>query len=429
MKQTPWTTAQILGLAPDRFQVKATENIVAPQKWLSLGADDLVAWGEFPNNNKIPYRVQVLLPDLILACTCATPKLPCRHSLSLLLLHNEQPNLFTVRQRPFWVSTTCQSETAVISPNSSTHQQRLNQITAGMHELSLWLRDMVFHGLAELPAKPARYWTQMLDRLIDARADATANELRDISRLPGKKKDWPDELLRRVSRLYLLTQAFQRFHTLTPAAQSDLYAAVGWSPALAKDEGEYIQDEWLILGRQYELIGQEHHQRVWLWGSRHKRHAFLQRILQNHDHNSFPLFTGAQLSAALHFRPSRRPLQAKLTNPYSQTIATSNQTGHQDIMTALHDYAVALAANPWLQHYPLLLQTTVKRHNDHWFVSDQQGASLPMPDTLQYGWHLLALQQQQPLTLFGEWNGRYLTPLAIHHDNQWLDLHILRGVA
>jgi hypothetical protein len=103
--------------------------------------------------------------------------------------------------------------------------------------------------------------------------------------------------------------------------------------------------------------------------------------------------------------------------------------GETSIEQAIRGYAQARTANPWLRVFPLALHAVrVERAQASWRVRDHAGNVLPLPPRFNQGWQLLAFSTDKPLSLFGEWNDFAFTPLSVHWQGQWHDLHRWRGL-
>jgi hypothetical protein len=70
----------------------------------------------------------------------------------------------------------------------------------------------------------------------------------------------------------------------------------------------------------------------------------------------------------------------------------------------------------------------IEREQAGWRLRDQDGNLLALPPRYGQGWQLLALSAGGPLPLFGEWNGFSFSPLSVHWQGQWRDLHRWRGM-
>ncbi len=49
---------------------------------------------------------------------------------------------------------------------------------------------------------------------------------------------------------------------------------------------------------------------------------------------------------------------------------------------------------------------------DRWFVDDTQGCALPVRPSYAGMWRLLSISGGAPVTLAGEWDGEFFSPLA-----------------
>ena len=77
----------------------------------------------------------------------------------------------------------------------------------------------------------------------------------------------------------------------------------------------------------------------------------------------------------------------------------------------LAGYAAALAADPWLDGWPAVLEITPARAPVP-AVRDADGGALPLHPGAGDCWPLFALSAGRPVTLAGEWTPRGLWPLT-----------------
>src|SRR5213082_3012500 len=78
------TIEQVTALAPDASSAAAAKKLATPAAWRGLGQSAAALWGECQGTAL--YQVRVALADLTAKCSCPSRKLPCKHSLGLLLL-------------------------------------------------------------------------------------------------------------------------------------------------------------------------------------------------------------------------------------------------------------------------------------------------------------------------------------------------------
>ncbi|MFN2140052.1 MAG: hypothetical protein ACK2U5_06200 [Candidatus Promineifilaceae bacterium] len=435
MSLTSWTTEQMLSLAPDALMARAAERLANPHGWLSLGCAGGVMWGEFPNANKEPYRVLATLPDLAFQCDCPARKQPCRHAVGLALLAARESEPFVRIQPPGWVlkglhgseSAISSKQSAVYDEALSAYRQRLQMVRAVMDHFERWLKDSVHNGLADLPARPAGQWNEMASRLSDGGAPVTAQALRDLRPLAGSRPGWPEAVLRRLGRFYLLTQGFAAYDDLPPEPQADLRAAVGWFEDPQHRGDEVVNDEWRVLGSVHELLGQNNIRRTWLYGRSSRRFAFFRQTLRRNSLQPAYL-GGTTLSAALRFAPGGWPQRAVLEEVRELLPHTGAARSYDSLRGARDAYGKALSLNPWLRRFPLVLHGIHAHLEDgRWMLRDSEGYVMPLPQPFLYGWHLQAMDNPGQYGLFGEWDGMIFTPISAYYNQTWLALRVLRG--
>jgi hypothetical protein len=457
MSLPTWTTEQLFSLAHDHTLVGAAETVADPLKWSRLACYEGGIWGEFGSRDNAPQHTHVLLPSLALSCDCPSRKFPCRHALGLALLYKRTPGLFPSGSPPSWLPTRTglPTETAVLIDRHITNEQ-LPKVQAASNAYSLWLQDLIHSGLAGLPKKPLRYWQTMAQRLAENGLLKLAAELRQMpaaTKIPrpaqtparaqagliqtlstsketsGSDPDWPTLLLQQLGRHYLITQGFARYERLSPAAQADLRYAAGWFAAADDPWAESVHDEWVIAGTYLELRQDENIQHDWLWGQESNRFVLCTRTFPRHDPGFQPFYVGATVDATLNIYPGAWPFRVELETLHEFSSSSKSVPPTTSLKEAQQGFSRALSANPWLDVYPLALgRMDVLRDGQSWLLRDADGYRWPLPENFLYGWHLATFPMQEGLQIFGEWNGRFFTPLSFMESGRWLPMHILRGV-
>ena len=416
-------------------------------KWQNVGQDERALWGECQGSGAKPYQTVVDLSEPAFKCSCPSRKFPCKHALGLFLLVANQPATATGIDVPAWAAEWLakrdqqaqrRSEAAKKpdeEPDEATRARRASQkarrsldreakVVAGLRELELWLRDLLRHGLASAQTRSIDYWEQMAARLIDAQAPGVARRVRDLSRVPQSGDGWSEQLLAKVSSLFLLLKAFERIETLPAATQADVRSAIGWSYKEEElPEENVISDEWLLLGQR--TTGEEglRVRRTWLWGQRSARGALVLEFAAPGQHLATEFLPGTTIEAELIFYPSNYPLRAALKKRVNTTQSLKEIPGYPTSDQLLMTYAGVLALNPWLEAIPAPLQTVVPvLRGEQWFASDNNNQLLSLKCEAISGWKLRALSGGYPITIFGEWNGRSLLPISAWSEGRHVQL-------
>jgi hypothetical protein len=445
-----WEAGKIATLAPDDASAKAARKLALPAKWALLGADGATAWGCLQGSGSQPYQVMFALGSVeagpfTFRCTCPSRKQPCKHVLGLLLVVAEQPGaiLRQAEPPPFvaeWLAKRAEKAAQPAQPRKTPgpNQQdksaaaRMKKIAAGLDELELWLVDLLRHGLADSRLRSSAFWEARAARLVDAQAPGVAGWLRTLTAGGLQRADhtaWAGDALASLGLIYLAVQGFRHYDRLPPLLQADLRTALGWPARQEELAGEQpVSGHWLVLGRREEPVDQRlRQQRIWLFGQENGRMALILEFAFGNAAFETSLQPGDVLEAGLVFYPGAAPLRAFIREraPIGRVSnATAGlQTRPTDVQSALRGYATALAANPWLLQFPFLLGPVWPQPaGDGWLARDEAGDALPLAARFLHGWSLLALSGGQPLTLFGEWDGAALLPLAAVVDGRQVDL-------
>ena len=120
--------------------------------------------------------------------------------------------------------------------------------------------------------------------------------------------------------------------------------------------------------------------------------------------------TGTSFAAGLAFYPGATPLRAILDEPGALKDAPGF-FGVGGVEVALEAGAEAVAANPWLDEFPVALARAVA---DVDVVSAGGRLAAVAWDRMRARWRLLALSAGRPVSVFGLWDGAWrCVPLAV----------------
>src|SRR5215472_11199128 len=89
-------------MAPDASSAAAGKKHGNARFWKNLGRSAEALWGECQGSAL--YQVKVELASLTSQCSCPSRKLPCKHSLGLLLLVATTQEAVPVAEPPEWVT-------------------------------------------------------------------------------------------------------------------------------------------------------------------------------------------------------------------------------------------------------------------------------------------------------------------------------------
>ncbi len=427
----PYTSEQILGLAQHDYQVKTSRELAAAHKWQALGRDSVGGntrgiWAEIPVKDKVPIQTKILLKPLSFSCSCVSYHYPCQHSLGLLLLWLEHPEVFPQTEPPQWLTwTEIDDGVDDVELEITEDSKRRARIETGLSELGLWLFDLVRSGLEVARSRPPTYYQQMADRLVDATLAEVAKDIRYLASISAKNPRWHEEFLSVLGKLHLLIQGFKRLDELPDTTGADVRSALGWLPQL---QTKTVTDTWHILGRRVEAEVNHKVQRTYLWGEHCQCPALLVEILHGKKTVNTRFLPGVVLEATLSFYNSSTPLRAELVSLENVAQPDKFVDGESAIKTATTKFINIKTANPWLRSYPLVLQDVIaEQHDGNWIIRDREGYFLSLPPRYPYGWYLRALSANN-LWLFGEYDGSRFLPISTWANGRLLELHTLKAL-
>ena len=425
MSVVEWSAETVEGLAPDAASVTAARKLARPGPWSGTGRDERAVWGLCKGSGSRPYQAQVDLSGPAYTCSCPSRKFPCKHALALLLLHAE--GAVPAGTPPDWVIEWLASRASSASraasrpaagesprdPEAAAKRaaEREARVAGGVEDLQRWLRDAVRGGLGAGRLRAWDEWDAFAARLVDAQAPGAAARLRSLGGVAAGRPDgWPERLLSGLGLLHLLCEAHVR---ADGPVREDVRALLGWN--VGREEvlaGPHVGDRWAVLART--VIDQERLrvQRTWLWGLETTRPA----LLLDFAPLGAPLeprpAPGMAMTAELAFHPSATPLRALVAASGALEPAPGS-FGGGGADEALRSAASAVALNPWLEEWPVVLAAAVPdgRDGGPWTAGTDDGA-LPLGGPEDARWRLLAVSGGRPVSLFGLWNGDTLTPLA-----------------
>lgn len=446
-----WDAETVLALAPDPASAKAGRDLAVRRKWTTLGVAEgtdggPVLWGACQGSGKDPYLTRADTSEPAFKCTCPSRKFPCKHALGLFLLFVQSPREFTAGKPPDWVAEWLEGRTARAAKRAEREAradasgdtapdpaqaekaakqaaarvaERERRVAAGVAELGLWLRDLVRQGLSTAATRPASSWETMAARLVDAQAPGAARLVRQMATIPASGDGWPERLLDRMARLYLLLEGYGRIDSLPPDLAADVRTGLGWTTAQeALLELEGVRDHWAVVGRRIMEEDRLRVQRTWLWGRETGRSALLLHFapagpVRSEIKPIDPTFVpGTAFDGTLVFFPSAAPLRA-IVKDRTGAVDWPTGVGYDGISEAIAATADTDARMPWIESHPILLREATPATLTPPHVRDAAGRSMPLSTHFRDRWRLLAVSGGAPVPVFGEWDGEALMPLTV----------------
>jgi hypothetical protein len=447
-----WSAQSIEQLAPDAAAFKTAQSTARPSKWVSLGRSERLVWGECQGSGANPYQVRVDHIDIAYKCSCPSRKLPCKHTLALLLLMAEgnvpagtPPDFVDEwagnRARRAEAKQEREAQGASAEPDRHAKAKRIekreSRIGAGLEQLQTWIADIVGQGLAAVRGQGAAVWSQMAARLVDAQAPGLARRVRDLGDRAIASAEWQSELLAGLARLQLLIEAYGKLAELPPDLAAEVRTRIGWTQdqdELRQREG--VRDIWSVVARRQTEDENLRTQFTWLHGDAKRRFALILEFAVGSQPLPATFIVGQAIDAELGFFdgcPQLRALEKVRhgVQPKPPTLAAG-----YDVLAMQSGYAQLVSANPWLDRHPFVLGPVQPRlEGERLHLSDASGRNVPVTRNFRHHWNLFALAGGGSLTMFGEWDGAAFEPLTVQRGEELFtvarlgDLAVLSKVA
>ncbi len=439
-----WQLEQVLALAPKPSSVAAAQPLAVPTRWAGTGCDDRAVWGRCTGGSAEPYECVVDHVGVAFRCSCPSRIVPCKHALALLLLwargqvpSGEAPGYATpwLANRPDPASTAPPQIASDPKPKSTetvpsvvpdrdpttSRDDRVARMAAGLAELDRWLDDRVRTGLADPVLAQYATWDGLAARLIDAQVGGLANRVRRLAGMVGAHPDWHQHVLAELGSLHLLATAGRQLGSLSPTLADSVAATIGWQVRQADVlAGVPHTDHWAVMGRSDTREDRIEVRRVWLRGLRSSEWAMALSFAAYGQSLDETLVVGSVMHADLFRYPGALGLRVLLgprhgDSPFEEEVATAS------VASACAQVGVAITAEPWIERYPVCVRAAPARHQNRWLLTDATG-SVPLVEGVTGIGALLACSGGQPVAITAEWTPFGLVPLTVHLADRVVDI-------
>jgi len=455
------TPDQVLSFAPDRASAAAAVTVADPASWSATGCDDDAVWGRYLASTAEPYEVAVDLRGPAFRCSCPSRKLPCKHQLGLLLLHAHH-QVAPANRLPFvarWLqqrrvvdaedpalAASADAEVAgdrdgldeapasAVEPGGRTTPpappldpqrerrklDRAERMRAGLLELDRWVADRIRAGLAAPELADGAAWERLAARLVDAQCGSLANRVKRVAVKVNEYSGWQEDVLEELAVLHALSVAARRTGSLPEALADGVHVATGLT--VGKDDvlaGVPSSGRWMVMGESRTREDRITVQRTWLcslhdgrpstWAMSLAFGAFGSEVA-----SEFPV--GHVIDADVFWYPGAAPLRAIVGRIHAGPLPADAPPIGTAVVEALDAAGWAIAAEPWLERYPLCVSATpAPLGNGRWTLTDATG-SIPIVPGFWRLAELVAVSGGAPVTVAGEWSADGILPLTVWAD-------------
>ncbi|SCE29693.1 SWIM zinc finger [Streptomyces sp. DvalAA-14] len=422
----------MLALAPDAASRKAGARLATPAPWSGTGVAGSAVWGLCAGSGSKPYQTAVEVSGPAFRCSCPSRKFPCKHALALLLLWAEgEAGPVTAAAEPDWVEQWTAArrkktqEVQEAAPRAAgpadpdgakrRADRRAVRVEGGAAELEQRLTDLLRGGLAGADRGSYQQWDEIAARMVDAQAPGLATRVRELGSVAATGGDWPSRMLEETALLHLLARGFLAREGLPGPLAETVRSRIGFTVDSAELlSGPTVRGQWQVLAQYDSADERLTTRRIWLHDEAVGRFALLLSFGAAGRAPELTLPVGSVLDAELAYHPSALPLRAVLGPHQLAPALPRSAPAGTAVADALASFGAALADDPWLDAWPVLLAEAVPIPGpDRWQLADASTPdAVPVATASSSLWRLAAVSGGHPVTVFGELTPTGLRPLA-----------------
>ena len=230
-----------------------------------------------------------------------------------------------------------------------------------------------------------------------------------------------DAAIEALGGLYLLAEAYRRQDLLPADLRADVRRLIGWTvqrDALLSDpDAPRANAGWAVVATRSE-IQPDKLRRVETWlaplgSGEGPRFAVLMDFTPvGVGSAASPFSVGEAFEAELVFYPSAVPLRAVIADRGNASENGDWTAAAGPLSDRLDAYEADLARLPWLDEWPLAVEgAAIAAGSEGFFLCDRKD-DLAVPIAGEDREDLLPLVGLEDTTVFGLWDGRFLSPQA-----------------
>ena len=427
----------IKNLAPDDASIKAGQQLATRSKWESANQHELALWGECKGSGKNPYFTQVDLTNVAFKCSCPSRKFPCKHGLGLLFLYTNDKTYFNQQKslhekveewlgkRGEKAESKKEKENKPVDKEAQEKrfQQREKKVQEGIVELKTWMQDIIRVGIQNIPQNQYSFSRSMKAKMIDSQAPGLARHLDGLAEMDMYAPNWEHDFLNKFSKLYTLATAYQQVETLDESWQMELKNRIGYTVNKADFNPETLLKESLLTLHQTKEVLDRNlvNEKTWFFAPNSKRFYFVLQFYPISQSAQAQMFmVGNRIDAAFFIYPGLGQQRILMDHYAASQIQNALEFPNSLIPEYHQHFANALAHNPFLEEFPVLLKSyRLINSNQEWFVVDQNQNAWKIALEKMKILKIWALSLEEPLDWFGVYQDAVFKPLAFVYKQKY----------
>ncbi len=353
-----------------------------------------------------------------------------------MLLYAKNNHDFTNNAMPAWVEDwinkrterqekkTEKKEKPVDEAAQAKRQKAREQnVSDGVEELLLWMKDIVRNGLIDIPEKGNSAFENMARRMVDAQAPGLAGMARTLGNINFYKEGWQAQFLDQLSRIYLVLSGFKNQEITDPLLLQDVRGFIGFTQSQdALKEQSGITDNWLILTKQSSEEDNLTTERFWLYGTQSRLYALVLQFIVRGQNIQLTLTPGSYIHAELVFYPSVFPQRAIIKKHVNCEPAVV-QNVYNNLNEVMKTQTKMFSAIPFRTEAAYVVENLrVVKYNEQWWLQDVEEKMTRIKEHFQNIWLLLSLSggKYARMSLVGKENE--FEPVGLWYENEYISM-------
>jgi len=373
--------------------------------------------GSLSKAGQLPFICQVSIPFETISCSCSQKI--CEHQIALYLKwcqNNDNIKELTSNE---------------ISPKEIVQRKNRWQINweeaeVAINDLELWLNDILKHGIIAIQLDDEITWKQISILLANHKCTGLSQRLLNFFHTHKETKGWADHCLIFISQLIFTVQSYKKFNSQSKIHKG-LLLFLGRSIQkndLSPDENIQVLELKLISSFSRWVDEQMEEKNNWLLDSEGNFYLQKSYSIGSQQHS---LIEKVNELLTVQFLSYAKNISYRIAILEHSKSAPKNFVLHAvDMKTMILSYEEKLKSNPWLDHFPCLLEIqSFLQDQDIFYLADRFGHAIPCINTEKEIKRLTVQLKKGSQSVFAVYDGYVLHLQSLYLEGQFYSLFFI----
>jgi hypothetical protein len=373
--------------------------------------------GSLSKAGQLPFVCQVSIPFETISCSCSQKI--CEHQIALYLKWCQ--NNDNIKEL-----TSNKISPKEIVQKKNRWQTIWDEAEIAITDLELWLGDILKHGIIAFQLEDEIIWKQISILLANHKCTGLSQRLLFFFNTHKGTKGWADHCLIFISQLFFTVQSYRKFNS-QGKIHKGLLLFLGRSIQkndLSPDEIVQVLELKLISSFSRWVDDQMEEKNNWLMDCNGNFYLQKSYSIGSQQHSLIEkvneLLTVQFLSYAKNISYRIAILE------HSKSMFNNFISKTMDMKAMIHSYEEKLKSNPWLDHFPCLLEIhSFLQDQDIFYVADLFGHAIPCINTEKEIQRLTVQLKKGSQSVFAVYDGYVLHLQSLYLEGQFYSLFFI----